>query len=233
MASAARNASARARRRFAESSSVRSSHCVACVQLPFSAVVRIQRAEGVHPLALHRVPLVGHRRRADLLRPERLLDLLHVLEEPQVVGELRGGLRRGPRARRGPGRPACACRSGPRSRRRLGKPAFSATLRSRRSAFSASPSKSATKEACVPGRPLARRGTGARRRAATSSCEVEDEVLEPEAGALADRRRLGRLEVGVADAGDVLLLAREARRAAATTRTARRLERARARRAGR
>lgn len=40
--------------------------------------------ERAHALAPHRVPLVGHRARADLRRLKRLLDLLQVGEQPQV-----------------------------------------------------------------------------------------------------------------------------------------------------
>ena len=39
------------------------------------------------PLAAHRVALVRHRARPDLLLAERLLDLAEVLEQPDVVAE--------------------------------------------------------------------------------------------------------------------------------------------------
>ncbi len=51
-------------------------------------------------------------------------------------------------------------------------------------------------------------------RAAGHLAVVEHEVLEPETGALADGRRLGRLEMREAEAGEVAVLPGEAREAA-------------------
>ena len=44
--------------------------------------------QAADPLAAHRVPLVRHRRRADLLVLERLINLLAVAEEADVGGDL-------------------------------------------------------------------------------------------------------------------------------------------------
>ena len=49
----------------------------------------MQRA---YALAAHRVALVRHRRRADLVLFKRLLDLLHVLQNADIVGEAVGAL---------------------------------------------------------------------------------------------------------------------------------------------
>src|SRR4051812_30790064 len=45
--------------------------------------------ERIDPLGAHRIALVRHRRRADLLFFERLFDLAQMLQEAQVVTELR------------------------------------------------------------------------------------------------------------------------------------------------
>jgi hypothetical protein len=60
---------------------------------------RIQRVDDevprqrIHPLGAHRVALVRHRGRTDLLLFERLLDLAQMLQQPHVVRELRRRLR--------------------------------------------------------------------------------------------------------------------------------------------
>ena len=93
-------------------------------------------------------------------------------------------------------------RHGRREARALARPS-----RSSASTFSASPSKSARNDACVPVVPLLPRN-GTSRAARSTSVEVVDEVGEPQARALADRRRLRRLEVRVGEARGVAVLRR-------------------------
>ena len=81
------NPCGRTSRRTALSSRVRSSHWVAAVWLGGGGQAHGEPGDRAHPLGSHRVPLVGHGRRADLLGLERLLDLALVGQQPQVRAE--------------------------------------------------------------------------------------------------------------------------------------------------
>ncbi len=65
----------------------------ACVWLAFGSSDATNRASEAMRSRAHRVPLVRHRRRADLLALERLLDLAERLEHADVAAELRGARR--------------------------------------------------------------------------------------------------------------------------------------------
>ena len=207
IASAERNASASARRRFAESSSVRSNHCVACVQFPLSEIGEEPARERVHPLALHRVALVRHRGRADLLLPERLLDLLEVLEEPDVVREL-GRRRREARERREDERVLLA-------RVRLARDQEAvreAGLLGDEPVEALGLVRVAVEEGDEGGLRAGRALAAEEAQlvgAADELAVVEREVLQPEARALADRRGLGGLEMREAEARKVAIGAGE------------------------
>ena len=88
MASAGRKASGRTSRRLAESSRLRSSHWVAALSGPFQESVKSLRAKRAHALGTNRVALVGHGRGADLLGLERLGEHAETLEQAYVGAEL-------------------------------------------------------------------------------------------------------------------------------------------------
>ena len=88
IASVARKLSGITSRRFALSSSVRSKNCTPCVRFAFGSSVTTKRASDAMRSRAHRIPLVRHRRRADLLRLERLFDLADRLQHAQVAAEL-------------------------------------------------------------------------------------------------------------------------------------------------
>ena len=163
--------------------------------------VRLERQheprERVDALGAHRVPLVRHRARPDLLLLERLLDLAERLQHPHVARELR-------RARRDPRDDAEHLRvdlarvrlagdgQGRVESHRRGDPAVElAHLR----VVALEQLEEARLRA---GRPLhaAQRQV---REAEVEVREVEHEVLHPERRALADGGELRRLEVRVAE----------------------------------
>ena len=165
--------------------------------------------ERADALGAHRVALVRHRGGADLRRLERLLELALVLEQAQVGGDLVRRLREaGERvddavvllARVGLAGDATAAARIPRGR---------ASARSSSSTLAESPSKRRRKEACVPVAPLAPRKRRPSRAERASCLEVHQEVRGPERRALADRRRLRRLEVRVGERRQVAVRERE------------------------
>ena len=155
--------------------------------------------QAAHALGAHRVALVGHRRRADLVLVERLRELAHPLQEAQVGAhlvaalgdageggehlavELAGVGLAGDRHRAGEPEPGgdpgveladlgmVAGEQGEEARLRAGGPLDSAAAQ--------------------------------RRQPVVDLGQVEDEVVRPQAGALADGRQLRRLEVGVGETG--------------------------------
>ena len=110
------------------------------------------------------------------------------------------------------------------------KPTFFATCSSRPSTFAWSPSNRSRKLACVPVVPLTPR-QGRPLGTMLDLLQVEQQVLDPQAGALADGGGLGRLEVGEAERGQVPVLAGRSAARAAITRSERRATRSQGRRA--
>ena len=158
--------------------------------------------EAAHALGAHRVALVGHRRRADLLVVERLGELADALQQAQVGAASCGSSRR---CRRAPRARWLSCLRGvglAGDREAAGEAEPRGEPRGRARAPCAwSPSKRVRKLACVPVVPLTPRQRR-RREPMVDLVEVEHEVLQPEAGALADGGELRRLEVGVGEAGE-------------------------------
>ena len=168
-ASQARKASGSTSRRLAESSRLRSSHCVAALSGPLSGVGHDPPRQAAHPLGAHRIALVGHRRRADLVLVERLGELADSLQQPQVGAHLVAALGDARRGSRAAGCRACGCRSGRRPRRDPAKPSRAATRRSSSRTLAWSPSKSVRKLAWVPVVPLTPRQRTVARRCAISA----------------------------------------------------------------
>ena len=177
IASVARNASGNRRaggsrcRRACARSTAR-----ACVWFAFGSSETTKRASDADALGAHRVALVRHRRRADLLALERLLDLAERLQQAHVARELR-------RARGDAGDDAEHLRvelarvglAGD-GERRARSPSRAVTRASSSRTFAWSPSKSSRKVACVPVVPFTpRKGSVATRwsrsaRSSTRSC---------------------------------------------------------------
>ena len=88
MPSMARNPSGTDRRLLAESSSVRSNHCVAEVISRIHSVAHHITGQGSDTLAAHRVALIGHSGRTDLVLFKGLLHFLQMLQQTNVVGHL-------------------------------------------------------------------------------------------------------------------------------------------------
>ena len=153
----------------------------------------------VDPLGPHRIPLVGHRARADLLALERLQHLVLVLQQAQVVGDLgaplghpaqevehlrvllpRVGLSGHGEAGVEPHPPHEAPLELPHLGMITVEEFEEARLRPR------GPLAAAEPESLEP---------------ANGLLDIHREVLHPERGALADGRELRRLEMGVGQAG--------------------------------
>ena len=163
--------------------------------------------EGVHPLALHRVPFVGHRGRPDLLLPERLLDFLHVLKEADVVRELRGRRREAREGGKDEGVLLARVRLagdeeaigearllGDEPVEALGLVGVAVEERHERGLCSGCSLAAEEAQLVGPAHQLA---------------VIEGEVLKPEARALAHRGGLRGLEMREAEAGEVAVRARE------------------------
>ena len=165
-----------------------------------------------HPLGPHRIPLVGHRRRADLLGLERLFDLALVCRA--AAGRCRNDarFRRSPPARQAPGRRPSASMSAPRPDRLARK------SECRRQPFDRarhlrvvaveeleearlSAGRSLRSQEFQPGEPP------------LDLFQVENQLMAPERRPLADRHQLSRLKVSVAQTGQVLPLPGECPRA--------------------
>ena len=201
MASLARKASGRTSRRLAESSRLRSSHCVAALSGPLSGVGHDPARQAAHALGAHRVALVGHRRRADLVLVERLGELAHALQQAQVGAHLVAALGDAGRASRAAGCRACGCRSGRRPAIDAGEAEPGGDPAVELAHLRVVAGEQREEARLRAGRPL----DAAAAQPVASRCSISarssDEVLRPEAGALADRRELRRLEVGVGEAG--------------------------------
>ena len=133
-------------------------------------------------------------------RLERLEHLALVLQQPEVAGQL--GRRLRDAAQRVEHLRVELARVGlAGDGERLAEArACAVTRRSSSRTLAWSPSKSSRKVACVPVVPLQPRKRQ-RLEPVAELLEVEHEVLHPERRALADGGELGRLEVGVAEAG--------------------------------
>ena len=185
------------------SSRVRSSHWVAAVWPAAGRQRQHEPGQRAHPLGPHRVPLVGHRRRADLLGLERLLDLALVGQQPQVGAEPVGALG-DPRqraehlgvdlARVGLARDGI----GLGEAERLGHHAVE------RLDLGVVAVEELEEAGLRAGRPLDPQELQLGE-PLLDLAQVEDQLVAPERRALADRHELRRLEVGVAQAGQRLV----------------------------
>ena len=173
--------------------------------------VHREPGEGANPFAPHRVSLVGHRRGADLVLLERLFDFFAMRQNPQVG-------RRFVAAGRDAGQRIqhlgidLSRVSLPGDRVRASNPIFLATSCSSCRTLSWSPSNSSRKLACVPVVPFTLR--------AFSVCnavfdfgQIEHKIVGPQACPLANRRRLGRLQVREAERRQIAILLGELGRA--------------------
>ena len=176
---------------------------------------RVQRIDadvarqGVDALTAHGVALVGHGRRADLALLERLLHLLEICQQTQVIGELARGLRNA--AQHGnhlivhlagvrlPGHRHHLVKAHRRGNILLDRPDFRAVAA----------------EELHEGRLCARRALAAQQRqggqAVFQLAIVHVQFIQPQRRALADRRQLGGLQMRVRQRRHVLVLIREIR----------------------
>ena len=163
--------------------------------------------EGGRPLRAHRVALVRHRGGADLLVLERLRELADAREQPHVVREAGDADRDA--AERGHHLPVLAPGVGlARDRHRRREPRAPRDALVERLDLGRVAVEEREEGGLRPRRAL-RPEEGEPRADAPHLGQVVDEVEQPEAGALADRRGLRGLEVGVGEAGEVLPPSRE------------------------
>ena len=158
--------------------------------------------ESGHALAAHRIALVRHRRGADLAALGGLVQLLEAGQQPDVGRELGGRLGDpGEAAEEVELRLSRRCLAGHRIGAR--KPHFGGDAAVELSHLRVV-AEELLKRRLRPGRALG----AAQQQAADlelEPLEVEQEVGDPQAGALADGDRLRRLEVRVAEAGQVAM----------------------------
>ena len=156
-----------------------------------------------HPLGPHRVALVGHRRRADLLGLERLLELALVGQQPQVGAEPVRAL--GDPRQRGQHLGVDLARVGlARDGIGLGEAERLGHHPVERLDLGVVAVEELEEAGLRAGRPLDPQELQLGE-PMLDLAQVEDQLVAPERRALADRHELGRLEVGVAQAGQRLV----------------------------
>ena len=153
----------------------------------------------VDPLGAHRIPLVRHRARADLLGFERLQHLVLVLQEPQVVRHLGAPLRHS--AQKVEHLRILLAGVGLPRHREAGVKSHPPDEAPLKLAHLGVVAVEELEEARLrPGGPLAA-AQPERLEPADDLLDVQRQVLHPERGALPDRGELRRLEMGVRQAG--------------------------------
>jgi hypothetical protein len=196
-------------RLLAESSSVRSNHCEAAVKAGVQREDDDVPGQRVDALAAHGIALVRHGRRADLVLLERLLHLLEVPQQPHVVGEL-GGALRDPRQRRQARRVRLARVRLPRDAVHLVEPHLLGH-QPVEALHALAVALEQVHERRLRPRGAAHPAEAQRVQAELHLLQVQQQVLDPERGSLADGGGLRRLEVREAQRGERPVLPRELR----------------------
>ncbi len=162
-----------------------------------------ESGQGTDPLTAHRVALVGHRRGADLLLLERLLDFLAMGQQPEIGGRLVSTLRNARQDRRylGIDLPRVGLAGDGVA---LVEADLAADQLFQSPDFGMVALEQVQETRLGAGCPLGPSGLQARQ-AVLELPEVQHQVVRPQTRPLADRRQLRRLQVGEAEAGQVAI----------------------------